>query len=107
VAGSSSTSNTVFILLAALVGVPVMEVLRSQTAQRDLWLHANSVALAYSMVVCGAHALPAWSASNPLRACFARQHCTCLERCLARRLAHLYSFYRTYANGVLPIPHLR
>jgi hypothetical protein len=31
--------------------------LRSQTAQNEVWLHAISIALAYSMVVCGVHAL--------------------------------------------------
>jgi hypothetical protein len=34
-----------------------IEALRNQTAQGGLWLHANSVALAYSMVVCSARAL--------------------------------------------------
>ena len=70
VAGSSSTSNTVFILLAALMGVLRIEALRNQTAQSGLWLHANSVALAYSMVVCGARALLA----RPLLSCFSRLH---------------------------------
>src|ERR1700709_1621994 len=56
VAGSSSTSNTVFILLAALMIVLMIAELRSQTAQSELWLHAISCAHAYSMVVCGAHA---------------------------------------------------
>jgi hypothetical protein len=29
------------------------------------------------------------------------------ERVCATALGNLYSFYRTYANGVLPVPHLR
>jgi predicted branched-subunit amino acid permease len=44
-------------LLAALMIVLMIEELRSQTAQSKLWLHAISVAHAYSMVVRGAHAL--------------------------------------------------